>query len=366
MALANPWITGPETGEEFYNLPLNLRGVETKIVYIGVIHPISKTRHTFTLLGGGKGKEGVTMGPVASGLMMPPFNQILSEGPYQIGAEPERVDWKSRPIQFQAQINPDVIPHGHNAIVDTPFRYRMIEERWWGSWSADEDGYLGVWTRTHGWRWLKVRLAEAPNDPFTLDPVAFGNNFMEWTMNIVATQPFWSKPTIQKEWQNDEDTSTLWDLIEDILNEYIPGLDVGEGTIVIPNRGDIGVYPQFLVSSPGKCWIQEADRWVELPLFTPQDGWVLVNTDPNKMPLVGQFDPVDPLFMKILRNSQILDLLLGDIINSTLPVWRRMDDRFSEVSKIGPRTQARIKVRHSNSRGKVICLMPQRYMKGYA
>lgn len=113
----------------------------------------------------------------------------------------------------------------------------MIEERWWGSWSATEDGYLGVFTRTHGWRWLRVRLAEEPKDAWELDPVTFGNNFMTWNMSIVATQPYFAKRTEFKTWQNDIDTSTLWDKIEDLLNEFIPGLDVGEGAIRVPNRG---------------------------------------------------------------------------------------------------------------------------------
>lgn len=369
MALSNPWIHGPETGEDFTQLPPHLQGVETKIVYIGVVHPIHKKRFTWNLLGSHKGREGIVMAPVATGLFHTPFETLMSEGPYQIGAEPERTDWKKRMISIGVHVNPDIAPWisgSSSRVIDTPFRYRMIEERWWGSWSATEDGYLGVFTRTHGWRWLRVRLAEEPKDPWELDPVAFGNNFMTWSMNIVATQPYFAKPTQFKTWQNDIETSTLWDLIEDLLNEYIPGLDVGEGMLRVPNRGDIAVYPKFLVSSPGKCWIQEGDRWVELPLLSPQDGYVMVDTDPNAQTLTATTDPVDPLFMRILRNSQLLDVLLHDLLSITLPVWRRMEDRFTEASKIPPRTPAAVKVRHSNADGRVTMFVPQRYSKGFA
>jgi len=363
----NPWITGPETGEVFDNLPLNLRGVETKYVYVGVPHKKTGKRLTFNLLGSNKGREGLVLAPGADGIMHAPFETLMSEGPYQVGAEPERTDWKKRVMRIAVMVNPDIAPKisQHGELIDSPFRYRMLEDRWWGSWSATEDGYFGCFTRTHGWRWLRVRLANEPKTPFEFDPVAFGNNFMQWDMDIVACQPFWAKPVQTGEWQNTVDTSTLWSLIEDILNEFIPGLHVGEGTIRVPNRSDRPIYPRFLVSSPGKCWIQELDRWVELPLLTPQDGFVMVDTDPNAQTLSSATDPYDPLFMRILRNSQLLDLILGDLLDTTLPVWRRMEDRFTEAMQVAPHSQGIFRVRHSNANGKVVAFVPQRFEKAY-
>lgn len=370
MTLANPWITGPATGENFYNLPNNLLGVETKWVYIGVPHKkFGGKRLTFNLLGSNKGREGLTLAPQAAGLMHAPFETLFSEGPYQLGAVPERTDWKKRTISIGVQVNPDIAPRNDGKLIDTPFRYRMLEDRWWNSWSATEDGYFGCWTRTHGWRWLRVRLASEAKTPFEYDPVAQGNNWMQWDMEIVACQPFYSKRTEMGEWENTVDTSTPWALIEDLLNEYIPGLHVGEGTIRVPNRGDRPAYPKFLVSSPGKCWIQEGSRWVELPLLTPQDGFILVDTDPNEIACTSTTDPYDPVFMRILRNSQILTLisdhLLGGLLDTTLPVWRRMTDRFTEASAIPAYSDGILRVRHSNANGKVIAFVPQRYEKAY-
>lgn len=367
----NPWITGPETGENFYNLPPDLMGVETKWVYVGVPHKKHGKRFTFNLLGSNKGREGLVLAPNASGMMHAPFETLMSEGPYQIGADPERTDWKKRTLAIGVMVNPDIAPKisRNGELIDTPFRYRMLEDRWWGSWSATEDGYLGCFTRTHGWRWLRVRLANEPKTPFELDPVAHGNNFMQWDMEIVACQPFFTKRVETGEWQNTVDTSTLWSLIEDMLNEFIPGLHVGEGTIRVPNRSDRPQFPKFLVSSPGKFWIKEADRWVAGPLLTPQDGFVLVDTDPNAQALSSATDPYDPLFMRILRNSQILELisdpLLGGLLDSTLPVWRRMDDRFTEASLIPPYSEGVLGVRHSNADGKVIAFVHQRFEKAY-
>lgn len=361
--MTNYSLTGPPS-TDFNALPEYLRATHTKVIYVGVQHPTLKKRLVWNLHGNYAGKEGLMLAPQISGLMHTPFEQLMSEGPYQVGAVPERVNWKKRAISMAVMVGADVAPwinFDTSKIINSPFRYRMLEERWWGSWSAKEDGYLGVWTRTHGWRWLRVRLAEAPKTPFTLDPTAFDNNFMQWDMDIIAVQPYWAKRAEHKTWKNTIDTSTVWDLIEDLLNEFVPGLDVGEGVITIPNRGSEAVYPKFIVSSPGKAWIQEGDRWVPLPLLTPQDGYVLVDTDPNQRTLTSSTDPVDPLFFRILRNSQLLDFLLHDLITSTLPVWRRMRESFTEASMIPPKTVANLRVRHSNADGSITAIVPQRY-----
>ncbi|AID58833.1 minor tail protein [Mycobacterium phage Gaia] len=354
--------------ENFYALPENLKAVQTKVMYVGVPHPTLKRRLTWTLAGTGAGREGLLLAPQLSGMMHVPFEQLMSEGPYTIGAFPERTDWKSRAINMGVYVNPDIAPHisGESGrLIDNPFRYRMLEDRWWGSWSATEDGYLGVWTRTHGWRWLRVRLASDSKTAFELDPTAYENNFMQWDMSIVATNPYWAKRDEFATWKNTIETSTIWDKIEDLLNEFIPGLHVGEGKIKIPNRGDQPAYPKFIVSSPGKAWIKEGDHWIELPLLTPKDGYVLVDTDPNARTLTASTDPVDPLLFRILRNSQLLDFLLHDILDTGLPVWRRFDKSFSPASRIPPKTLATLEVRHSNADGTITAICPQRYAMAY-
>ncbi|MDF1902757.1 hypothetical protein PXH78_26980 [Mycolicibacterium smegmatis] len=303
-----------------------------------------------------------------------PFTQLISEGPYQVGGTHERVDWRKREINFTVQVGVGQ--------PDTVFRYRMVEQRWWQSWSATEDGYIGVYTRTHGWRFLRVRLAEEPKTAFMLDPAAMGNNFMEWEMAAVAVQPYWAKRIETSQWKNDGEGDggiphTPWDeleeLIEDILeglipgiSNLIPGMHIGEGSIVIPNRGSETTWPKFLVSSPGRAWIEDGPggRMVELPLLTPQDGYVLVDTDPTARSLTAATDPVDPLFFRIARNSQLLDFLLHDITHSTLPVWRRFNGRFT--TPWPAKSVCRIKVRHSNAGGSITAFMPQRFNMAFA
>lgn len=360
---------------DFYALPDSITGLDTKIIYVGVPDPkLNGKRRFWNLHGNNAGKEGLCLAPHLQGFMHTPFQTLVSEGPYMLGAHYERTDWRKREINLGVMVGVQFEPA-------TSFRYRMLEERWWSSWSVEEDGYLGVFTRTHGWRWLRVRLAEEPKDAFELDPVAFGNNFMQWSMTIMATQPFWMKRKEIRRWNNTADTATAWEIIEelllDIVGEFediimgtpgahnlVPGKDVGKGVIDIWNRGSETAWAKFLVSAPGRAWIADGDgRMVPLPLLTNRDGYMLVDTDPTARMLTCATDPVDPLFFQLARRSQILDFLLHDLLQSTLPVWRRSTQRF--MVPYAPYTRHHIKVYHSDPNGSIVAIMPQRFSRAW-
>jgi len=358
----------------FRRIPKRLQCLETKIVYLGVLQP-DGTRAHWDLAGNYSGRQGLELAPKIGGMFHVPFTQLYSEGPYQLGAHYERTDYHKREVDWQVMVSNSLAP-------DTSWRYRMLEARWWASWSATEDGYLGVFTRTHGWRWLRVRLAEEPKNSFDLDPVAFDNNFMAWDMTIIAAEPHWRKRMEHHTWVNDTDgidpaPNTPWEelleLIEAIIagdlgpdiTNLIPGMHIGEGNLVLPNRGTEPSWPKFIVSSPGRAWIQDGPggNMIELPLLTEDDGYVLVDTDPTERTMTASTDPVDPLFFQILRNSTLLDFLLHDITSSTLPVWRRMEGFFQNPWPA--KTVSRIKVQHSNDRGTITGMMPQRFARAW-
>jgi hypothetical protein len=107
--------------------------------------------------------------------------------------------------------------------------------------------------------------------------------------------------------------------VEDILgacspaSKLIPGIHWGRQHRHPQPR--LNLRCKFLVSSPGRAWIQDGPngRMIELPLLTPSDGTVLVDTDPTARTLTAATDPVDPLFYRIARNSQLLDFFLHDL-----------------------------------------------------
>ena len=390
-------LSGPPD-YDFWRLDKRLRATEMKICYVGIPDPDNNGRRRWwDLAGSNAGKQGLDLAPVVTGLMHAPFSSLYSEGPYQIGATYERTDYKKREINLGVLV-------GNSYAPDTSFRYRMLEQRWWASWSEKEDGHLGVFTRSHGWRWLRVRLAEAPKSAMELDPTAFENNFMQWAMTIVAPKPYWSKRIETVTWKNNADTGldqqvavdtvmqkitgvtwidttvndmlsvvaqvvagavSVTDEVYDLLAGSIknlsaligfptvpgmtapehpiaqalvealllPGSDIGQAHLKIPNRGTIKQWPKFLVSTPGYAWIQDGidGEMIALPLLTSSDGAaVMVDTDPTARTLTGAKDPVDPAYLQIIRNSQLLDLLLHDVISVTEPLWKRMNTRYSD------------------------------------
>jgi hypothetical protein len=100
---------------------------------------------------------------------------------------------------------------------------------------------------------------------------------------------------------------------------------------------------------------------LQLPLLTPEDGFLLVDTDPDARTLQCVTDPVDPLFMQILQNSSLLEVLLGPEINSTKPIWQQFKFSFTEAAMVPPQTVANLTVWHSNNGGTITCIMPQTY-----
>lgn len=427
-------FTGPPDFD-FWRLDKRLRSTETKFVYVGVPDPdyYGGQRRWWDLSGSQGGKQGLDLAPHVTGIFHAPFKSLFTEGPYQLGATYERSDFQKRTVNLAVMVSNSMAP-------DTSFRYRMLEQRWWASWSEKEDGYLGCFTRTHGWRWLRVRLAAEPKTPFELDPAAFENNFMQWDMEIVAVQPFWAKRIEHKTWENgpeyaitaqsavDKALSALTGgniigaglgLVLDVARQLVAGTlvvasqvlqmaiapltgliggllgfptkgirgpaehpvtqvlvgailqpneDLGEGMIRIPNRGTVSAWPKFLVSAPGFAWVQDGidGPMVQLPYLTTRDGpLVMVDTDPTKRTLTGASDPVDSQFLKILRNSQLLDLLLHDALHVTEPLWKRFGGKGFDTP-IPPRTLATLKVRHSHEDGVITCMLPQHFKNPYA
>jgi hypothetical protein len=246
---------------------------------------------------------------------------------------------------------------------DTEFAYRMLEEKWWRDWPEHHRSPAGFWgefTRTHGWRWTRVRYGEFNDQELDLDPVAYGNNAQAWSMTIHAQFPFYSKRPWTKEWRNDA------------LNAQINGRN--HGVISVVNKGDWPQYPKFIIEGTtahdGDITIQDGvtDRMVPLPRVFASDGMILVDTDPAKRTLTGEHDPIDTEFWKIFRNSEVLDYILGDLTNadSGVPIGRRMPGGIGFQSQIPPHSNAKIKVTHTNPNAKITAIIPQWYKMGFA
>ncbi|SKM80960.1 Bacteriophage protein [Mycobacteroides abscessus subsp. massiliense] len=314
-----------------------LQGLETRLMYI------TPDGFRYDLYGGPlAGRQGVHLAEEFDGEHHWPFELLLSEGAYEMGATVERVNVLKREINLGVKIGGRAIPYNN-------YQYRMAESRWWQGQDEERDGWLGVYTRYSGWRWLRVRPAKTVSGSQKRDPVAFGNNFASWNLTWIAQKPYYSKPSFWKTWQNTHENAA----------HFTGG---GEGVVTLANRGDLTSYPQFIVP-PGTCWVEDgnSDRMVPLPLITANDGYVLVDTDPTARTLTASNDPVDNIFYKIARQSKILDFFLHDLAASGEPIWKRFDKRF--MSGVAPKTIAQIRVKHSDPQAKITVILPQRYKR---
>lgn len=333
-----------------------LRGRKTKHIYIA-----PDGLRVWNLAGDWEGREGVILRPDTKGFQDVPFEQRYSAGPYLLGEEHERTDYRKRIHHFGVTVGPAVNMRAqvYRTYANTEFGFRMIEDQWWEDWPEhhrDPAGFWGSFTRTHGWRFLRVRRGEPVDDTQNLDPVAYKNLKADHSMTIHSEAPFYSKTPFTKEWRNDDE------------NAAIHGRN--HGIIPVVNRGDWDQAPKFIIEGSGIVTIQDAglERMVEIPKIFPSDGLVLVDTDPNKRTFTASSDPVDTLFYRLIRSSAVFDWILGDLTqaDSGLPIGRRMEGGKGFVGVVPARTATQIRVTHSNPRGKITAVIPQQYKRGYA
>lgn len=350
--------------DQWDKLPKALQGLDTRVLYLG------PDGQRFDLYGGPmEGRQGVRLSEEFQGEHHWPFELLKSASAYELGTRIERVNVLER------LINLNVVIGGHTPRPLNNYQYRMAEARWWDAQDENRDGWLGIYTRYSGWRWVRVRPAQTIDSGQKHDPVAMDNNTATWAIQWIAQKPYYSKPSVWATWENNNEThgafGEVWGFVETWgiqLREQL-GLPerktyvVGEGVITLPNRGDLDSYTQFIVSAPGKAWVEDGitGRMVELPYLTERDGYTLVDTDPTQRTLTASNDPVDNIFYKIARQSKILDFLLWELDDSGLPVWKRFDKRF--MAAVPPRTMAQIRVRHSNPNGTITAILPQRYKR---
>jgi hypothetical protein len=299
------------------------------------------------------GRQGAQFGENITGMFQTPFTGKWSEGAYQIGGTLERIDYPKREIQCQIILGKQMSCNPGTGNMRKP-QYRIIEERWWSGWrDKKQDCFLGCFTRTHGWRWIKVRMLEAPKTTVVRDPTAHDNNLLAWDMTIVAAMPFWSKRGFMNQWKNDADNAELF--------------GVGKGEIHWVNRGDFDAWPKYLISAAtGECQIQDGviNRMVDVATSSIKDGYILYDTDPTARIATSENEPVDNIFFELIRAAAILDFFLGEIAELGEPVWRRLRGR-AFACPLPPRSFGSIKVQHTALDVSISMIVPQHFDMPY-
>jgi hypothetical protein len=347
------WPTTENRPVPFEKLSPRLKGMGTQVVYI------SPDKQLFHLAGPNAGREGVSLATQLLGDQQWPFDVVVQESAYMMGASIERVNINKR------MFNLGVIIGRHNPPM-TEYQYRMAEDNWWQSQDEQQDGWLGIWTRFSGWRWIPVRPDKTVQTAQKMDNVAFGNNVSTWDITWIAARPYFTKPALYSTWKAKLAPGTATS--EPIMaptqpNPIAGGPDLYTGTINLANRGDLPSYVSFLVSSPGEAWVQDNDseRMVKLPYTAKTDGIYLCDTEPGHRTLTAAKDPVDNLLYDVIRQSKILDFFLHDTGALGLPLQLRFNDRF--MYRVPPKTSVALTVQHSKANGTITAFLPQRHKR---
>jgi hypothetical protein len=124
---------------------------------------ISPDNQLFHLHGKDAGREGVRLNTQLQGEQHWPFELVTTKGAFIYGADIERVNVNERMISFGIIIGGDA-PHL------TPYQYHLAEDHFWNGQDENRDGWLGIFTRFSGWRWIKVRPFSTVDTPQKKSP----------------------------------------------------------------------------------------------------------------------------------------------------------------------------------------------------
>jgi len=174
-----------------------------------------------------------------------------------------------------------------------------------------------------------------------------------------------------------------------------------DGVLRAVNRGTEPAWPIYVISAPGKVWLPDGPNafttptvesgllsdWpqlgrlfgipfiddildtltrkrtdtnmIEVPELAPGEH-AIIDTDPSHRLAITTKDPVDNLVKKFIRNSDLLNWIVGEYGDSGIPLLQRFKGQGFNVP-IPPRSVATLPVKHSTPGGKVYVQVPQRF-----
>lgn len=336
----------------FNRLSPQLQGMGTTVIYI------SPSNQLFNLAGPFAGKQGVRMAERFLGDQQWPFKQVLTNSPYIMGADINRQNYPEREFSF------GIIIGNHNPPM-TEYQYRIAESSWWEGQDEQNDGWLGVYTRFSGWRWIPVRPSETVRSPESSDPTKYGNNVSRWDITLLAARPYFTKPANYLSWRAVNAGPPLPPPAA-ITHGLTPAVAYSEyywGTIPVANTGDLPSYVTYLVSSPGQAILQDNDsnRLVPMMNTVQSVGTYMCDTEPSHRTLTGANDPADQLMYSLDAQVSVLNFMLSGTSTATQPLMLSFQNRFMFL--VPPQTAVSFTVGHSNAGGSITAIVPQRFKR---
>lgn len=320
--------------QNFASLPPALQGLDTTMVYLA---PNGDLTH---LQGQNAGQEGVILFQNLQGEHQLPFEQVVTESAFQWGATIQRTNYLKRLVNLRVAI-------GGTGFSE--YQYMLCDNRWWEGQDETQDGWLGVYSRWGGWRWISVRPYKTVDTTQTMSPNAYGNNFAIWDITWISQRPWYTKETLFDTWSAQGTTKNK--------SGYYTG------TIVLANQGDMNTYVEYLINGAGLCQVQDnnSNTMVALPVLLSTDGPGLCDTDPQERTLTAANDAFDTDYYQLAQASNVLNFFLTGNNPSVQHWWQRGYIRF--VYSVPPQTIVQFNVAHSNPNATITAMLQQRFKR---
>ncbi|MBU8834587.1 hypothetical protein [Mycolicibacterium goodii] len=315
------------------------------------------------------GIEGAFIAGDIDGLVHIPFDSIWTKPAYG----PPRFQ---RAIRGRKEIS---FPLG--LMSDSSLGWYDTGSRWWRGCKKDETGFFTVTTRRFGELYIPMQLLSAKC--MLADDPARQRFSIHDIILAVDGDPCWRRPDVRP---------------APFIRQPGPKAD---GVLRAVNRGTEPAWPIYVISAPGKVWLPDGPNafttptadsgilsdWpqlgrlfgipfiddiletltrkradtnmIEVPELQPGEH-AIIDTDPSHRLAITTKDPVDNLAKKFVRNSELLNWILGEYGDSGIPLLKRFKGQGFTIP-IPPRSTATLPIKHSNVGGKIYVQVPQRY-----
>ncbi|OKH70822.1 hypothetical protein EB72_24825 [Mycobacterium sp. SWH-M1] len=296
-----------------------------------------------------EGNEGAIITGNVKGLVHVPFKGIWHEPAYG----PPRFE---RTVDERREISMRV-----TLMSDSSFGWFDTESRWWDGMTADQPGYLSVFTHHKGELYLPLQLVDAVESDFEDDPTNDGFNAHEWDILLAADgEPRFRAPDLRpSEWFND---MTITKEIKRDDEKLSPKIEVGVGKLKVANRGTQRAWPIYTVTAPGRCWLPNGmtGEMIRVPPLNKGEH-VTIDTNPEHRIAISDMDPRDTFLNQRIRSSELLRWLFGqDSAEPGVSILERFHGQGFDVP-IEPNSMAILPVYHSQPGARISVRLPQVY-----
>jgi hypothetical protein len=237
------------------------------------------------------------------GLGLPGFTNQWTVSGARDGQRYEGTQWHANSVTMVVQVGDTYTAPGFERR-RTGDDWRVLDQAWRKSLSAEQEGRLVVITETGGRRYLTLRLESKPTTPSDANPALMGKALYVYSLTA-GNDPWWRGDVIEVAYPWSVDNTPFFDEsgAEDEVGLYIAE-DAALEQAQIFNPGDRETYPLWWAQGPfEEVHIGVGDDFAILPFGLGETQRVYVDsfeqsiTDEsgtNLWPLMGHSDPLFP------------------------------------------------------------------------